>query len=177
MAKATGPTYHVKFRRRRENKTDYSRRLALLKSGHTRLVVRCTNRQVLVQFIQFGENGDKTVCFVKSKQLAKFNWTPKRNLPTAYLTGLLAGKAALKKGVKNAILDTGLQVPSKSSLLYGALQGVTDAGVSVPCGKDLVDAKRLKGAHIDAYAKSKGGSSSLEADFEKVKKAISEAGG
>ncbi|RLG18171.1 50S ribosomal protein L18, partial [Candidatus Micrarchaeota archaeon] len=102
MAKATGPIYKVKFRRRRENKTDYKRRFALLKSGKVRLVVRRSNRNVIVHFVQHDEKGDKTLCFVNSKALSKFSWNPKRNLPTAYLTGLLAGKLALKAGVKDA---------------------------------------------------------------------------
>ncbi|VVC04297.1 50S ribosomal protein L18 [Candidatus Burarchaeum australiense] len=177
MARATGPIYSVKFRRRRENKTNYARRLALLKSGKTRLVIRSTNRQVLVQFVNFGEKGDMTLCSANSSALEKFNWKPKRNLPTAYLTGMLAGKIAVRKGVKDAILDSGLSTPTKSSVLFSALQGVVDAGVTVPHGEGLVDEKRLKGAHIDAYAKSKGGPGSLEAEFEKVKKAVMEAGG
>jgi len=176
MAKATGPIYRVKFRRRRDNKTNYARRLALLKSGKTRLVIRKTNRQVLVQFVNFGEKGDRTVSSVTSKALAKFNWPAKRNLPTAYLTGLLAGKSAMKKGVKDAILDSGLSTPSKSSLLFGALSGVVDAGVSVPHGEELADGARLKGAHIDVYAKARGSSTAVEAEFEKVKKAIMAGG-
>ena len=176
MAKATGPTYRVKFRRRRDNQTNYARRLALLKSGRTRLVIRKTNRQVLVQFVNFGEKGDSTVCSANSANLAKFNWPAKRNLPTAYLTGLLAGKSALKKGVKDALLDSGLSTPSKSSLLFGALRGVVDSGVTVPHGEELVDEARRKGTHMDAYAKAKGKSAAIVAEFEKVKKAIMAGG-
>ena len=177
MARATGPIYNVKFRRRRENRTDYARRLALLKSGRTRLVVRRTNRNVIVHFVNFDESGDRTVCLANSKSLAKFNWKPRRNLPTAYLTGLLAGKEALRRGVRDAILDTGLTTSSRSSLVFGALRGVLDAGVSVPHGENLVDDGRLKGSHMDALAKSKGGASSVVEEFERAKRAIMEAGG
>ena len=43
MGKATGPTYTVPFKRRRENLTNYAKRLALLKSMKPRMVVRKSN--------------------------------------------------------------------------------------------------------------------------------------
>jgi len=176
MGRATGPTYRVKPRRRREGLTNYAKRLALLKSGKTRLVVRSTNRQVIVQFVNAGSKGDETACSRTSKHLEKYGWKPGRNLPTAYLTGLLAGKAALKKGVKEAVLDAGLRTPSRNSVLFGALMGVVDAGVSVPHGEGLADQDRLKGSHMDAYAAEKGGSSAIAAGFERLKHAIAMEG-
>ncbi|MFA6035714.1 MAG: 50S ribosomal protein L18 [Candidatus Micrarchaeia archaeon] len=172
MARATGPIYKLKFKRRRENLTNYAKRLALLKSGKTRLVVRSTNRQMIVHFVNTGPKGDVTVCGVTSAHLDKYGWKPKRNLPTAYLTGLLAGKLALKKGVKEAVLDAGLRTASKNSVLFGALKGAADSGVKVPHGEDLVDESRLKGSHIDAYAKAKGSATVLAQEFEKAKAAI-----
>lgn len=176
MARATGPIYKLKFRRRRENLTNYAKRLALLQSGKTRVVVRSTNRQVIIQFINPSKTGDVVAYGCTSAALAKYGWKAKRNLPTAYLTGFFAGKAALKKGVKDAVLDAGLRTASKNSVLFGALKGVVDAGVAVPHGEGLVDEQRLKGAHIDAYAKSKGGSSSVAAEFDKLKSAIAKEG-
>jgi len=172
MARATGPIYKLKFRRRRANLTNYAKRLALLKSGKTRLVVRSTNRRVIVQFVNPGPKGDVTVCSGSSDQLNKYGWKAKRNLPTAYLTGLLAGTLAAKKGVKEAVLDVGLRTASRNSVMFGALRGAADAGVNVPQGEGLVDEARLKGAHIDAYAKVKGGSSAVAQEFEKAKSAI-----
>ena len=55
---AHGPLYRVAFRRRREGKTDYRRRLALLKSRETRVVVRSTNSNIIVQFVDYTEQGD-----------------------------------------------------------------------------------------------------------------------
>ena len=46
---AKGPRYHVPFRRRREGKTDFRKRLRHLQSGMPRLVVRKTNTKVIVQ--------------------------------------------------------------------------------------------------------------------------------
>jgi large subunit ribosomal protein L18 len=172
MGKATGPIYKLKFRRRRDNLTNYAKRHALLKSGKTRLVVRSTNRHVIVQFIDPGANGDLTACGTNSAQLEQFGWTHGRNMPTAYLTGFMAGKAAAKKGIKEAVLDAGLRTASRNSLIFGALKGVVDAGVKVPHGENLVDEARLKGAHVAAHAKSSGASSSIEQEFEKAKAAI-----
>ena len=44
---ATGPRYAVKFRRRREGKTDYKKRLNLLKSELPRFIVRISNKYIL----------------------------------------------------------------------------------------------------------------------------------
>ncbi|HID74143.1 MAG TPA: 50S ribosomal protein L18, partial [Thermoplasmata archaeon] len=48
---AHGPRYHVPYRRRREGRTDYRRRLALLSSRMTRAVVRRSGRHITVQFV------------------------------------------------------------------------------------------------------------------------------
>ena len=81
MSKAFGPLYNVHFRRRREGKTDYAKRLSLLKSGKPRLVVRRTNTSIVVQVIEFGEKGDKTIVSVTSKALNAFGFTGKNNTP------------------------------------------------------------------------------------------------
>src|SRR6266568_3178304 len=46
---ADGPRYSVPFRRRREGRTDYKLRRALVRSGKPRAVVRVTNKYVYVQ--------------------------------------------------------------------------------------------------------------------------------
>ena len=89
---ATGPRTRVPFRRRREGRTDYRTRLGLLKSGETRLVVRRTNGNVIVQFVGWAQEGDQVQATAVAQELAKLGWegSPK-NTPAAYLTGLLAG--------------------------------------------------------------------------------------
>ena len=61
MTKAKGPTYEVPFRRRREKKTNYEKRLALVKGEKPIMVVRRSNRYITVQFVEFNPKGDKTV--------------------------------------------------------------------------------------------------------------------
>src|SRR5687768_18409510 len=97
---ANGPRYHVQFRRRREGRTDYRTRLALLRSGEHRVVVRKTLRNVIVQVVAFDPTGDKVVASAEARELAKLGWTGyTRNTPSAYLTGLLAGMRAKAAGV------------------------------------------------------------------------------
>ncbi|HEX9709726.1 MAG TPA: 50S ribosomal protein L18 [Candidatus Thermoplasmatota archaeon] len=147
---AHGPRYAVKFRRRREGKTDYRRRLALLKGSKTRLVVRRTNTRTIVQFVDYDTRGDIVRAQAVSSELKKFGWeSPHPNTPSTYLVGLLAGRRAAKAGVSKAVLDVGLAQPVKGGGLFAALKGAIDGGVDVPHGQDIFPAEdRLKGAHL-----------------------------
>lgn len=143
------------LRRRLEGKTDYRRRLALLKSGKTRLVVRKTNRYIIVQFIDYNKNGDVVRAYAFSKELMKYGWKHgTKNLPAAYLTGYLAGLRAVKEGIKEAVLDIGRHPSTRGSRLYAALKGAIDAGISINHGEEILpDEDRIRGAHIAEYAK------------------------
>ena len=55
--------------RRLSGKTDYKARLALLKSGKPRLVVRKTNRYMIAQIISSDVAQDKVVLGLTSKDL------------------------------------------------------------------------------------------------------------
>ena len=46
---STGPRYFIPFRRRREGRTDYYARGKLLLSENPRMVVRKTNREIIIQ--------------------------------------------------------------------------------------------------------------------------------
>ncbi len=144
MTKATGPKFLVHYRRRREGKTDFSKRLALVKSGKTRMVVRRSNKNVLVQFINFDPKGDKTLLTVNGAHLVKhYKWPSKRNVWTAYLAGLVAGKMAHKKGVKEFVFDMGMYPSSKGSVLYAALKGAADSGLKTSFKVEMVPEKKL----------------------------------
>jgi large subunit ribosomal protein L18 len=147
-----GPRYKVPFRRRREGRTDYRHRARLLRSGRPRAVVRKTLQQTIVQIIEPARGGDAVLATATSRELVKQGWTAGTgNVPAAYLTGYLAGRRALAKGVTEAVLDVGLHTPTKGGRLFAALQGLLDSGVRVPHGKEVLPSKeRLHGAHIDA---------------------------
>ena len=152
---AHGPTYVVKYRRRRENKTDYRKRLKLLKSGKPRLVVRRFLNNIQAQIIEYDEKGDRTLITVHSKILEKkYGWKGHRgNLPTAYLVGLLIGLEAKKRGINEVILDIGRYESTKGNSLYAVLKGALDAGLDIPHSEEILpDESRIKGEHIKNYA-------------------------
>ncbi len=147
---AYGPKYRVPFRRRREGRTNYHHRLRLLRSGLPRAVVRKTNSNNIVQFIVLDEQGDRVLAQATGTELAKYGWTQMANtIPAAYLTGLLAARRALEHDVERAVLDIGLHVPVKGSVVFSALKGILDGGVEVPHGNGIFPSDdRLAGEHI-----------------------------
>lgn len=154
MSKAFGPTYNVAFRRRREGKTNYARRLALLKSRATRLVVRKTNKNIIIQFIDTAPEGDRTILTVVSNSLSKlFGYPAKRNAATAYLAGLYAGKQAKGKKIERFILDLGMHTPSKGSIVFAAAKGVLDAGLTSPYDGSKVPQEKLDGLQGESKQK------------------------
>ncbi len=160
--------YRVKLRRRREGKTDYQARKALVTSRKPRLVTRASNKNVEVQLIIAKPHGDEVLASANSRELIKsYGWrAPTGNIPAAYLTGLLAGLKAKKAGIKEAILDIGLVSPTKGAKIFAVLSGVVDAGVEVPHSEEKIVKERMKGEHIAKYAKSLGaGSEEYTAKF------------
>lgn len=169
---ARGSSYRVPLRRRREGKTDYKARKALVLSGKPRLVARCALKNSSVQIIVAKPYGDEVLASAHSRELKKkYGWkAPTGNVPSAYLTGLLCGlKAKAKaKGAEEAILDIGLTAPTRGSRVFAALKGVLDAGVEVPHNEEKIVEERLEGAHIAAYGKSLApGSEFYSAKFSK----------
>jgi len=152
-----GTRQRVPFRRRRQGRTDYRRRLKLLRSGEARAVVRKSLSQVQVQIIDYDERGDRVRASAVSVELKDFGWSGTTgNVPAAYLTGLLAGRRAAEKGIKSAILDLGVQRPSPGGRLFAAAKGLADGGVEVPHGEDVFPSdERIRGSHLgDARAKA-----------------------
>tara|TARA_Y100000034_G_C6833285_1_gene376337 strand:- start:326 stop:904 length:579 start_codon:yes stop_codon:yes gene_type:complete len=144
----------VLYRRKRENKTNYSKRLHLLLANKLRLVVRTTNNRVIGQIIEFTPQGDKVLVGVNSFTLKDLGWKYScKNFPAAYLTGLLLGKKAQEKGLKEAVLDTGFTSPLKKGKIYAFLKGVVDSGLDIPHSESIIpDEKRISGEHIKDYA-------------------------
>lgn len=171
------PTYTMPFRRRKEGKTDYKKRLKLLLSKKPRLVVRRSLKYIRVQVVEFDKKGDRALVSASSKELKKMGWKfPTDNLPSAYLVGLLIGKKALEKGVKEAVLDSGLYPSTKGSRIYTVVKGAVDAGLNIPVGKEIFPSEeRIKGLHIANYLEK---FKDLPEEFEKIKqKIMGEKGG
>ncbi len=152
---AKGPGYSVPFRRRREGKTDYRSRRALVLSRLPRLVIRGTSKHIITQVIEAEATGDKVVVSANSCELPeKYGWRGScGNVPAAYLTGLLCGYRAVTSGIKEVVLDIGLQSPSRGARVFAALRGIIDTGVVVPHDKGVLpDESRISGQHIVDYA-------------------------
>jgi large subunit ribosomal protein L18 len=147
-----GPRYSVKPRRRREGKTDYRKRLKLLRSGKVRIVVRKSLKNTQIQFVKYKESGDNIIVTANSNELIKkYNWKySTSSTPAAYLTGLLAGKRAKDKGIDECILDIGRHPPVTGSKLFASIKGVIDAGVECPHDEEKIpNEDRIMGKHLD----------------------------
>lgn len=93
----------VKYRRRREGKTDYFARRKLVcqdknkyNSPKYRLVVRITNRRIITQIIYATILGDRVLTQADSKELTKYGCPiGHTNYAACYATGLLIARRAL----------------------------------------------------------------------------------
>lgn len=142
------------YKRKRQGKTNYRKRLHLLLAKKTRLIIRLTNKKIITQLVDFKTTGDQVLIGVDSSDLKKYSWPfSAKSLPAAYLTGYLLGKKALQKKIKEAVLDLGLKKPIKGNKIYACLKGAVDAGLNVPHSEDIFpDEKRISGKHIQDYA-------------------------
>merc|ERR1719316_635113 len=103
--KAYFSRYQVKFRRRREGKTDYRQRKRLCaqdknkyQSPKYRLVVRFTNTKVICQIAYALVDGDRILCQAQSTELGRYGLTVGlKNYAAAYCTGLLCARRLLQK--------------------------------------------------------------------------------
>jgi len=104
--KAYFKRYQVKFRRRREGKTDYYARKRLIAQDRTkynspkyRLVVRITNADVIAQIVSATLTHDVVMAAAYAHELPRFGLKVKdnKNYAAAYATGLLLARRVLKK--------------------------------------------------------------------------------
>ncbi|TFY54093.1 hypothetical protein EVG20_g9850 [Dentipellis fragilis] len=178
--------FQVKYRRRREGKTDYYARKRLITQAKNkynapkyRLVVRFTNKQVIVQIVYARLQGDFVLTSASSKELPRYginhgltNWT------AAYATGLLVARRALTKvgladkyegvaepdgtiSVTEALdnedaprpfkcyLDVGLKRTSTGSRVFGALKGASDGGLFIPHNEKRFPGYDPEGKELD----------------------------
>jgi large subunit ribosomal protein L18 len=151
---AKGPRYRVQYRRRREKKTDYAARRALATTGVPRIVVRVSNKGVMVQVTNAEIEGDYVVAQAASRDLKRFGWKASgKNTPAAYLVGYLAGRKALEAGVERANLDMGLKRATPGGKVFAVAKGAMDAGLEIPCDSDIIPSpERVSGGAVAEYA-------------------------
>lgn len=157
--------YMLEFKRKMEGKTNYAKRHKLLLSGETRFVIRITNQQIIVHAVKYEPKGDRTIAYATSKELESAGWKhAQKNIPAAYLTGLLSAKRAEEHKITSGIIDLGLRTVHKKGRVFAAIKGLIDGGIKIAHDDStLPDEKRLHGAHL------KEGSAK---DFEKAKETI-----
>lgn len=153
-------------RRRLEFKTNYNKRLKLLKGKSPRLVIRKTNKYITLQIIESKNAQDKVTYFSSTKELIKLGWPKEKqgslkSLSAAYLAGLLLGKKAGKLKEK-VIVDTGLIPSTKGSRIYAAIKGAADSGIEINYDEKI----------MPAMEKIEGKANKLDAIFNKLKGAV-----
>lgn len=97
--------YQVKFRRRREGKTDYYARKRLIfqdknkyNTPKYRLIVRLSNKDITCQIAYSRIEGDRVVCAAYSHELPRYGIkVGLTNYAAAYCTGLLLARRILNK--------------------------------------------------------------------------------
>lgn len=173
-------TFETKFKRRKSGETDYSKRLALVKSKKVRIVIRKTNTKIIAQAIKYNPKGDETLAQANSKELDALGFYGTNNTPSAYLTGLLLGK---RMSEKEAILDIGRRKASHGGTMFACLKGLLDAGINIPHSIEALPKEdRINGKILEDYAKThldkfsnytkKQMSEKITANFEKTKAEI-----
>ena len=147
--------FRLDYKRKVKGLTDYRKRMRLLSSRNLRFVVRVKLNSIDTQIVQFDIKGDKVLVSANSNQLKKFGYNlHKGSIPAAYLTGLLLGIKSKHKGIKEAILDTGIKKPTPQSAIYATLKGAVDAGIKIPHTKEILpENSRVIGNNIEEYAK------------------------
>ncbi|CAG9769638.1 unnamed protein product [Ceutorhynchus assimilis] len=107
--------FQVKFKRRRQGKTDYYARKRLIvqvknkyNTPKYRLIVRLSNKNITAQVAYSRIEGDKIVCASYSRELPKYGVkVGLTNYAAAYCTGLLLARRLLKKlGLDNLYQGT-----------------------------------------------------------------------
>jgi large subunit ribosomal protein L18 len=156
-------------RRRLENRTNYTKRKRLLEHSSARIVVRKSNRYITAQYIETREARDYVKVSVVSNMLVDYGWPESKegsmkNLGAAYLTGLLLGTKLKALKISKVILDSGLIRSTKGSRVYATVKGIIDAGINLPCDKEVFpEEKRIMSEEIKSF-------------FDKVKAEIIKGG-
>jgi len=160
--KAYFKRYQVKFKRRRECKTDYRQRTKLIAQDKNkyntpkyRFVVRLTNRDVVCQIFSSDLTHDECIMSAYSHELKRYGLSVGlTNYAAAYCTGLLLARRLIAKfgmdtegaeeidgefflsdsdsGAFKAFLDIGLARSTTGANVFGALKGAVDGGLHIP---------------------------------------------
>jgi len=152
--------FQVKYKRRREGKTDYYARKKLViqdknkyNSQKYRLVVRKSNKDIICQIVSATLTSDRVLGAAYSHELKRYGVLGGYgNYASAYATGLLLARRVLKKLNLDklydgefflveegddrkpfyVLLDVGLARTSTGAKIFGAMKGAVDGGLEIP---------------------------------------------
>ncbi len=161
----------VQKRRRRENKTDYLKRLKLLKSDKPRLVFRKTNKYIIAQYVLSDEAQDKIEFGVNTKNLLKYGWPESakgslKSISASYLLGYLVAKRILKEKREKPILDFGMIQSLHKTKVFAFIKGLIDSGLDIPTKEEAFpEEERIKGKDM----KNKIDIEKIKLNLEKLK--------
>ncbi|MDD4983497.1 MAG: 50S ribosomal protein L18 [Candidatus ainarchaeum sp.] len=122
------------YRRRTELRTNYEKRFGMLKSKIPRIVVRLTNKRVIMQYVLHNLKGDNVKLNVYSDVLSGIGLKTAsyKSRFSGYLAGYYFGKKVVAlKLKKEAILDLGMQKIHKGGKLFSVLKGMVDSGMAI----------------------------------------------
>jgi len=142
--KAYFKRFQVKFRRRREGKTDYFARKRLViqdknkyNTPKYRMVVRSSNKDVCCQIAYARLEGDKIVAAAYSHELPRYGVkVGLTNYAAAYCTGLLLARRVLKKFNLDSVYAGQTEVDGEHFMVEdvddgpGAFRACLDVGLS-----------------------------------------------
>lgn len=147
--------YQVKYKRRRQGKTDYQARKRLITQAKNkfnapkyRLVVRFTNRDIITQIVSAELGGDKVFACAYAHELKRYGITHGlTNWAAAYATGLLVARRALKK-LKLDEMFVGVEEPDGEFQLTEAAEGDDGERRPFKCFLDVGLVRTSTGARI-----------------------------
>src|SRR3989338_6733704 len=141
-------------KRRSENKTDYQKRMKILKGNLPRVVFRKTNRYIISEYIISDETKDRAEIGLTSKILMKYGWPEKfrgslKSIPASYLAGFLMGKKIIKEKKEIPIVDLGMIRNIHKSKAFAFLNGLVDSGLKIKHDKKTFpEEERIKGKNL-----------------------------
>lgn len=149
--------FQVKFKRRREGKTDYYARKRLTVQDKNkyntpkyRLVVRLSNKNVTAQIAYSSIKGDHVVCAAYSHELPKYGIkVGLTNYAAAYTTGLLLARRLLKKLGLDTLYEGTTDITGDE---YN-VEGVDDGPGAFRCYLDVGLKRTTTGARVFAAMK------------------------
>lgn len=150
--KAYFKRYQVKFKRRREGKTDYYARKRLVVQDKNkyntpkyRLIVRFTNKDIICQVAYARLEGDVIVCAAYAHELPKYGVkVGLTNYAAAYCTGLLIARRLLKKIALDTVYEGNQTVDGSDYLV----EPVEDGPGAFRCYLDVGLARTTTGAKV-----------------------------